>query len=529
MRALVHAITAMAALLALTLLASPAAYAHAQLLSSDPAANTVAAEAPQTVRLVFNEPVTALAISLIGPDGAAEDLLAATQSGETLLVHLPDALAEGTHVLNWRVASTDAHPVGGALLFSVGTETGAAASAISTASRATMVLLWTSKTMAFIALFVGIGGAVFALGATLPTGARRPLIALSALGLVATLASLGLHGADALGLSPDAIFATASWATAASTSYGLTVLLLVVAFVLTIIALGVPAAKRLAWLAWPLAAVALTVSGHAGAADPQWLTRPAVTLHIAGIVFWVGALVPLWLWLRDRSEAANKALAHFSKLIPFAVALLLASGIALAAVQMGPPGPAWATPYGFILGAKLGLLVLLFLLALFNRLSLTTPALAGDLAARHRLRQSILVELILVILVFGFAAGWRFTPPPRAIAAVEAAAALPVFAHAMDTSVMADITITPGRAGPVDIDLLMMDGAGAALEPEAVDVTFSAPTLGIEPFSIPATLTDGIWRVSGQTIPLAGDWDITLDVRISRFSRSRIGTTVQIP
>ncbi|HWU18640.1 MAG TPA: copper resistance protein CopC [Devosia sp.] len=64
-------------LLVLTLLLAliapvSAAWAHAQLLSTDPAANAVLESAPQAVRLHFNEPVSPLAISLIGSDGAED-------------------------------------------------------------------------------------------------------------------------------------------------------------------------------------------------------------------------------------------------------------------------------------------------------------------------------------------------------------------------------------------------------------------------------------------------------------------------
>lgn len=513
--------------LLLGLFAAQPALAHAQLLSSQPGPNAVLAEAPDVLQLVFNEPVSALVITLVAPDGGSTDLTANTTGGETLAVHLPDGLGHGTHVLSWRVVSVDAHPVAGSLVFSIGTATGSGAPEIPTTSGATSVLLWASKTGLFIALFLGLGGTVFALAAPLPPAARRPLAGLALVGLVAAPLSLGLHGADALGLPPDAILSGAAWATGFATSYGITVLLLAAAFALAFLSLFIM--PLLAWPAWALAGISLAISGHAGAADPQWLTRPAVTLHIAGILFWAGALLPLWLWLRRRDEASNQALARFSRFIPFAVAAILASGIALAIVQLGAPGPAWLTPYGFILAAKLALLLLLFTLALWNRVKLTRPALAGEVQARHRLRRSILVEIALVLGIFALASGWRFTPPPRALAAAEAAQAslsVPAYAHAMDDRVMADIVVTPGRAGPVNIAISVIDPAGTPLEPASVDLTLGSPALGIEPFSASATLTDGIWRVTGQTIPLPGLWELILTIRLDRFTQSRIGTDI---
>ncbi|SMQ85628.1 copper transport protein [Devosia lucknowensis] len=504
------------------------ALAHAQLLSTEPAANAVLGTAPETLALIFNEPVTPLAMTLIGPDGASTDLTAAAAGGEILSVHLPSAPGRGTHVLSWRVVSVDAHPVAGSLVFSVGAITGAAAD-IPEAPPATAVLLWAGKAILFAALALGLGASVFQLLAPLPPAARRFARAASLFGIVGAPVSLGLHGADALGLGPQAILAAPAWSTGFATTYGPTVLMLVVAF-----ALGLASLYRfrpLALAGWALAAVALAVSGHAGAADPQWLTRPAVALHIAGFLFWAGALLPLLAALRQTTPEAGRALARFSRLAPYAVAAILLSGLVLASVQMGAPGPAWLAPYGLILAAKLSLVAVLLAIALFNRLRLTTPTLAGDTAARRHLRRAIVCEIVLVLAIVALAAGWRFTPPPRAIAAAEAAQAalaVPGYAHAMNDAVMADIVVTPGRAGPVTIDIALTDIAGAPVTPLSVDLTLSAPALGIEPIRQAATPDDGLWRIEGQAIPLAGLWDLVLDIRLDRFTLARIGTELDL-
>ncbi len=517
-------------LAALLVLASAVpAFAHAQLLSSEPAANALLAEPPDTLSLVFNEPVSPLVISLVAPDGGATDLTAQTSSGEALTVHLPPDLGQGSHVLSWRVVSVDAHPVAGALVFSIGSVTGLAAD-LPEASRATAILLWASKAVLFGALFLGLGGAIFALAAPLPERIKVLIGSLNGLGLIAAPLSLGLHGADALGLDPDGVLRASAWATGYATSYGPTTLLLITGFALGLVSLA--RFRLLALVAWPIAAIALAISGHAGAAEPRWLTRTAVILHIGGILFWVGALLPLLFWMRLREEKADRALRQFSRFIPFAVAPILISGLVLAFVQMGPPGPAWVTAYGIILAVKLGLLVALLGLAIWNRFRLTGPALADDIKARYRLRKSILCEIGLVLVILALAAGWRFTPPPRAITAAEsaqAALAVPAYAHAMDDKVMADIVVTPGRAGPVTIEISVIDTDGAQIDPASVDLTLSAPDLGIEPLKVPARFVDGFWRVDEQIIPLPGLWEMVLDIRIDRFTLARIGTDITLP
>ena len=519
----------------LWLAVAPAALAHAQLLSTSPLANAVVASAPTQLQLTFDEPVSALAVSLIRPDGRAADLLDQTSSGQTMTVRLPAGLADGTHVLSWRAVSLDSHPVAGSLIFSIGAAHGAAIADLPTPGTAGTLALWAAKGLLFTTLLFGTGGAVFALAAPLPRQARHLAVVLSGLGLVLAPLSLGLQGLDALGLAPDALATARPWMAGYATSYGGTVVALLLGLVLGLLALLWPAMRAAGWLAWCLVAAALALSGHAGAAAPQWLTRAAVALHLGGMLFWTGALLPLWFWLRQPGDGVDRALAQFSRFIPFAVAPIIASGVTLAIIQLGPPGPAWLAPYGLILATKLILLTLLFALALLNRLALTAPARAGETMARHRLRLSIAAEIGIVLLILALVAFWRFTPPPRALSEAAQASAeastsrVPLYAHAMDNVAMADITITPGHAGPVVMQLFLTDTAGAALEPLAATVTLSSPGLGIEPIVAAARLADGIWRIDPLTIPLAGTWLVDIELRLSRFSLSHLHAEIAVP
>ena len=509
-----------------------AAWAHAQLLDTVPVASAVLEAAPETIELQFNEPVTPLAITLVRPGGDSLDLIDATTGGATVTVRLPQ-VDMGTHVLSWRVVSTDGHPIAGSLVFSIGQVTGASAVDMSS-DGVVSGLLWGGKALMFVALFVGIGGALFGSVAELPPAARRLSSALSFAGLLLMPTTLGLQGLDALGLSLASGFDGHVWTTGLSTSYGLTAMVGTLAFALSLCALLLPAnrvARSVGLLAAALAALSLALSGHASAAEPQWLTRPAVFLHIGGVLFWVGALLPLWMLLRDQRDSADRALAIFSRIIPIAVGPLVASGLALAVVQMGAPGQQWLSPYGFILGAKLVLLIGLFGLALVNRLWLTTPALAGDEVARHRLRRSIGLEAVIVVVVLGLVAGWRFTPPPRALAdaSAQALAVEPIMVHLMDAETMAMVSVSPGSAGPVTMDIALSDMEGEEISAESIVVMLSSPALGIEPFRSTAMQSQGGWVVEGLTIPIAGLWLLDLEIRMSRFQLTKLQTEIDIP
>lgn len=516
----------------LALVSAQPALAHAQLLATVPVDGAVLAAAPQQVRLQFNEPVSPLAMTLIGPDGTSVDLLDETVGGESVAIDLPQAVASGTHVLSYRVVSTDGHPIGGAVVFSIGQVSQAAPAP--GADLNTSVALWAGKALLFVALFFGVGGAAFRALAPLPRVARGIALGLAATGLVLAPMTLGLQGLDALGLPLPALFEAAPWNAGLATSYGATAIVAAVAFLAALGGLATPAARDailLGLLAAGLAALSLALSGHASAAAPQWLTRPAVFVHAGGVLLWIGALLPLWLLLRDRSAAADAALARFSRSIPYAVAGLLLSGVTLATIQMGWPGPQWLTGYGVILAAKLLLLVALFGLALWNRRSLTAPALAGDSRARRRLRRSIAAEAGLVLLILGLVAGWRFTPPPRALALAPApvASAEPVLLHLMDATTMAMAAIRPGKAGPVQLDLAITDIEGVPKAVQAVAVTLASPALGIEPIRRDAVATDTGWRVGDLTVPVAGTWRLELDIRVSRFELSKLEAEFSVP
>lgn len=516
----------------LTLSSIGTAWGHAQLLSTDPAENAVLEAAPSQVTLTFNEPVSPLTLTLIGPDGSALNVTGQTTGGEIVSVQLPSGMASGTHVLSWRVVSTDGHPIGSSLVFAIDHITGAAP--VGLADPAVTIALWGAKALLFVCMFVGVGGAVFSAAAPLPAQALRTAKALSIAGILLAATTLGLQGLDALGLSLAAAFDGEVWSTALSTSYGSTTVAAGVAFVVAFVALGAKRSRiaaTLALFAGALAALSLALSGHASAASPQWLTRPAVFLHVGGILFWIGALLPLWLLLRDPSETAHRALASFSRSIPYAVVPLTVAGVTLAIVQMGLPGAQWLSPYGFILAAKLGLLAGLLTLALWNRRRLTVPVLAGKDGARRRLRLSIGLELALVIAILGLVAGWRFTAPPRALALAPVAseAAEPLLIHLMDASTMAMVTISPGEAGPVAVDIAIMDVRGTPKDAQSVAVTMSSLALGIEPIERDATQSDNGWRVEGLTIPVAGHWQIGLALRVSPFELVTLRTEVAIP
>lgn len=498
------------------------ALAHAALIKADPADGAVLLQGPTQFSLTFSEPVSPLVLTLVRPDGNPVPLTSFRLRDQSVTIDNPQALGSGTHVLSWRVISADGHPVGGSVLFSIGapTEPPAVSEAVDWPPR---LAIWAAKVFLYIGLFLGVGGA-FAL-AWLAGGGRagqRFVTATILCGLVAAPLSLGFQGLDALGAPLSHLAEPLIWRTGLATSFGWTVLIALIALGLGLLSLAGPRATAKPFALAGLAGVgaALAASGHASAAEPQWLTRPMVFLHGVGIAFWAGALAPLGLALKGRSAEAGAFLRRFSRLIMPVVAVLAVAGLVLAVIQVRTPAALVATAYGRLLLVKLGLLVFLFTLAAINRWKLTASAETGATEVQRRLARSIGVEMLIVLAIFGVAAGWRFTPPPRALAI---AAAQPVSIHVHALQAMADLTITPGHAGPVTASMVIMTGDFGPLDAKEVTLVLSKPDSGIEPLKRSATKPgDGSWRVDNLVIPVPGRWTARIDILVSDFEMVKI-------
>ncbi|RVD60545.1 copper resistance protein CopC [Mesorhizobium sp. M2D.F.Ca.ET.185.01.1.1] len=518
-----------AALMAMAVLAMPGrASAHAALVATDPADGAVLAQSPAQFSLTFSEPVSPLVLTLVRPDGSQLALTSFRLNDQTVEIDNPEVLKSGTHVLSWRVVSVDGHPVGGSALFSIGAPSAApvAGEAVDWTLRA---VIWAAKLLLYAGLFLGVGGAVALAWLAKDRRCGQSFVAAALLfGLVAAPVSLGLQGLDGLGAPLARFAAPAVWKTALETSFVWTALVGLIALGLALLSLAGPSGLRKLAASAALLGVggALAASGHASAAEPQWLTRPLVFLHGTAIAFWAGALAPLGLALRYQPEEAKAFLRRFSRTILPVVAILAASGIVLAIIQVQEPAALINTSYGRLLLLKLGLLLFLFTLAAINRWTLTAPAEAGDTEVQRRLVRSIGIEMLIALAIFGVAAGWRFTPPPRALAI---AAAQPVSIHIHTLKAMADLSITPGHAGEVEASMVIMTGDFGPLDAKAVTLVLSKPDSGIEPIKRPATKPgDGTWRVDNLVIPIPGRWNARLDILVSDFEMVNIEAPIDI-
>ena len=510
-------------------LQAAAAWAHASLVRTDPADGATVAEPPATLSLIFNEPVSPLIMRLIGPDGETTTA-EATAENVTVSVRLRE-LARGTQVLSWRVVSADGHPLGGVLTFSVGAPSPITASPQTQSDGAVKTAIWLTRLLLYVGLFIGVGGAVFAAliadARPLPGRVETWLAGMMMCGLVASVLSVGLQGLDALALPLSDLWRSQVWAIGLSTSYAMTALTAAAALIFGLAGLRWSqgfAARPIGFAAAVALALALAMSGHASTAEPQVLSRFSVFFHVLCVAFWIGALLPL-LAILYRPQGNEAALARFSRLIPFALVALAASGIFLIYVQFDRFDAFWTTDYGLVLSAKISAVLALLALGAVNRYILVPRFEARGEAAAKPLGTSFAAEFAIAIVILGTVALWRFTPPPRALAVAE-----PIPIHLHSPKAMAQIDIEPVRARGANVLVQVSNGELEPIPVKELSFILSNPAAGIEPMRREAVSEGEVtWRIDDLRIPLAGRWHVQVEILINDFEKVTLEDDVQLP
>lgn len=517
----------------------PPAAGHAALVNSSPPSGAVLDQAPAHVLLQFNEPVSALMLRLLRPDGEVTELAGEPVPPNGLSLSLPSLHEKGAYALSWRVVSTDGHPVGGSVVFSLGAQD-AAAHAIQEADWARDGAIWFVRWLSYGLWILGAGLAVAQVYSRCVRGCTHVGMARCVLwaGAVLVLLNAGLWGVDALDAPLAALFSVPVWRAAAASSLipsWVSVLLAVACAAWVWRVRSQAAAGMLAILCVVMLGASWAWTGHASAAPPTWLSMPSVWLHTMAVVLWIGVLWPLAVSLEDGEDVS--LLQRFSRFIPWVLLVLLATGGVLAWLQLDGIASLWQTPYGRILLAKLCVVASLLGLGAYNRYRLTTGVLKGDPALKAALRRAIRFECALAIGVLGLVALWRFTPPPRALAVPPLET---ISTHIHTATMMAQLTLVPalldqtgsgamssGVRPPLQIELSGADGL--PLQAQEVSIAFSSPEAGIEPLVFSAIAqSQGRWQVPVLHLPHQARWQVRIDVLVSDFERRSVEEEVHM-
>jgi len=408
-------------------------HAHAMLVASEPAAESVVATSPARVRLLFSEEIEpSLAhVTVVAGDGHVDQLHVTGDPHDVdAVIGTVGRLSAGAYRIVWHVVSADGHPVGGSFVFWVGAKAGATPPAITDDERP-INSTW-GLTVAAAPLVPAVLRGI-AVGVTMALAGVLLFVAVAHHGStssgdrlvrwlsIAAPLLLGLHAlAWSVNAAPDHRLTADSLASAIGSTVGRIELW---RLGLAVLALWAVWLVRRPWLALVFAAGAIALSGatgHSAAISPM-VAMPARAVHLLAASGWLGGLLWLLVCRGMAIERFVREALRVSAVALWASLLVAASGVTMAAVFLTSPRDLVDSAYGAVLLAKvLGLLALMAFGA-YHRFR-AMPALARESATPARMAVTVRRELTTMVVVILLGGLLAYVPPARSIPSPSAAA-----------------------------------------------------------------------------------------------------------
>jgi copper transport protein len=551
------------AVLACTMIAfAGAASAHAVLVATTPTGFQVLDAAPREITLRFNETVdVSLAeVRLLGPRGGSIDGVSRpvhpAGKADTVSVTVPKKLAGGTYTVTYRVVSADSHPVSGAFAFSVGAVTGGVARDAEPAgvSGTLSVLAALARWLAYAGLALLVGTAFFVAacwpGGEATRGAHRLLWTGWAALLSATIVTLLLY-------EPGAAFG-------ATLGSRLGVTLAIRVGLLGLVAVALVHLRRRApfgsYDRYRYRAVAVLAAGaalavtwelanHSAAGTQVVVALPVGVVHLLAMAVWLGGLpVLLGVLLRSGDVAGMRiAVPRFSRTALVCVAVLVVTGTYQAWRAVGSPPALFATTYGLVLVAKLGLVGVLLLLGALARSWVRGQIVTVTDKRRirrgperrevNRFRRMVAVEVVLAVAALGATSALVDTEPAAAeMDRIRAEAEVPARTGPVQAVLPFDaggplgagrlaVLVTPGVVGPNEVHLAVFDRNGRARRVPELRAELRLPAKGIAPIPVDLRLLGDHAIGLNAPITMPGRWELAVTVRTSDTDQ----TVVRVP
>ncbi|MGA8210084.1 MAG: FixH family protein [Nocardioidaceae bacterium] len=519
---------------AIAVLSAGPASAHAELVDSSPDDGARLDSPPAQVTLTFTGSVNLLAdgIRLLDGSGRTVATPQPRAAGRVVTWPMPPSLPPGRYLVDWRVVSSDGHPVQGALSFGVGEATVAAARDAPAATVAPWPVV-AVRLLGYLAFAVVAGGMAFARWCSGSGRAAAPLDLLLRWGpvgaLLATAAGLLIQGPYVAGVSMSRLLDGDLLRQTLTTPFGSVLTWRLACYALLAVltwrpsrltdrTLGGFVTPAVAGLTVAGAAVSIAAGGHAAASGRGWdLVVDAVHVLAAGL--WVGGLVALTTLGRS---ADRRTVKRFSRLAMGSVVVLVAAGVANSLVHLRAVDQLWSTGYGLVLLAKLAVVAAALLAAGVSRRAL------GD---QRVPLGSVRLEVAAVVGVLAVTSLLSLTAPPPAGARSAGATATTASGEPAAASTYGPgtapgtVTMPLGRGRVIalhvipattatgsQLHLVLTGHDGEPLDAESVEVSLSLPARDLGPFRVPVT-ADGSGGWVGQArFPFAGVWRATVTV-----------------
>ena len=541
-------VAALAILVGVLALGTTAASAHATLESSSPADGQSVLTSPSEIRITFSEAVTTIsgALSVLNADGKTVDVgNTEVVGGRTLVAPISETLSDGTYVATYRVLSADGHPVSGSILFGVGN--GAldrSAQPSSTGDRLWEIIGGISRFIMYLAALVAAGVAFFLAFIHDRAEDRWRIVPFVRIGsILALLSAIGIVMSQAAlltGKGAGAVTDSNVLRDVLNQNLGWSLALLMIGLAAVHLSTDIPkkvVSQSLAVYGGLAVTVSFAVWGHATELSPTAISLAADAIHATAAALWLGGLVGLVMVLSVRTPETVRATAgiigRFSRMAFWSVIALTLAGLTLTITGSGASlNSILTTTWGQLVLAKIGLTLIIVLIAAWNRRtlvpSLTSPTEnTGELAVRWAtLLRTIRAEAVLLVAVVALTAIVVNVPPART--AVVAKADRVDITQRVDTGDV-QLSVDPSTVGPNTVAVRYTDGTGQPINvANSMSIEFSQPSAGLEPITrqVPAS-EPGVFVIQGNELSIPGTWTITIAVRTGDFTEQR--TSFEVP
>jgi copper transport protein len=520
------------------------AFAHAALVGSDPASDSVVPDAPNRITLTFSESIQLLPgkIQVLGPDGSRADQGDPTVDGANVTIPLRSGGGRGTYLVSYRIISADTHPVGGSITYSVG--------AASTPPKATIDDTKVDpvvRGLIPVGKYLGYAGLVLLVGPSLVLALLWPhrlsrrgpaKVIRTGIGLVtlSTLMAIWLQVPYSIGTSLFDV-RVGDLRDVLGSTFGAVMLvrLGVVAAAALLLRpllggrggeskadlalLGVLGVAALA--TWPL-------TGHPTASPVAGVSVVIDAIHLAAMSVWLGGLVMLvGFLLRQANERELAAiLPIWSRWAATAVGALILAGLVSALIEVSSVDGLVHSTYGQLILVKVALAACVLGVAWWSR------RLVRSRTAEEKprgLRRAVFVELGITAVILGVTAALVQISPPRTSAVAGGAAATTTVTKTLTSSTMAlQVDVFPAAVGNNSLHLYAYTPDNKPLTVVEWTATAALPSKGIEPISIPLLRITDFHAIGDIALPQAGQWTFKFTARTSDIDEQTLSMTVQV-
>lgn len=298
--------------------------------------------------------------------------------------------------------------------------------------------------------------------------------------------------------------------------------------------------RAMNWLLLILAAlmlVSFAVGGHAAAVVGSFWAILGDLLHLIAAAIWLGGLIvlALILWqMRGQQAKADAAalrvlVARFSAIATVAIFALTVTGIFSSFVQLRVFEQLWTTTYGWMLLAKLALVGVTLLIALFNHRFVSGADAArwtttGDRPFLQRVWTEAIVSLVLMIVVAILVQ--TPVPLPPTSPATAASTLYQEILRADDLSI--HLQVTPNQPGNNRYQTHLYHDDGSEIgEVQLVRLFFVHQTEELGQSSLDLVdQGDGLYAAEGAYQNRSGPWDVSIYVRRRGLDDALAETTV---